>query len=95
VCPVKIDLHEQLYRWRQVVAETGHLEAEKRRGMQVLGWVLASPTRYAGVGRLVRGLLRWLPGSVARAFRAWTRHRALPEPPAESFQTWYRRTRTP
>lgn len=95
VCPVKIDLHEQLYRWRQVVAEAGHLEASKRRGMQVLGWLLASPARYAGAGRIGRSLLRWLPGWMARAFRGWTRHRALPEPPAESFQAWYRRTRTP
>jgi L-lactate dehydrogenase complex protein LldF len=30
VCPVKIDIHEQLYKWRQVLVKEGHAPAVKK-----------------------------------------------------------------
>ena len=43
VCPVKINIHEQIYKWRQVIAERHQLPMVKKEAMRVAGKVLASP----------------------------------------------------
>jgi L-lactate dehydrogenase complex protein LldF len=94
VCPVKIDIPQQLYRWRQLVVRAGHLDEPKRTGMQLLGGVLGSRRRYEVAGKVGRVLLRLassLPWLVRRT--AWGRERELPVAPRESFRAWYRRSR--
>ncbi len=97
VCPVKIDLHTQLYQWRQVIASEGHLAPSKKHGMRLAGWVFARPRTYRVVGRLTRWALRRLPGFVVYArWNRWGRARDLPEPPRHSFHDWYlKHRRTP
>ena len=92
VCPVKIDIHEQLYKWRQVIAEAGHLPASKRWSMRVAGKVLSRSGRYDLFGKLARKALRWMPRFlVYNRLNPWGRSRELPEPPKESFKEWYNR----
>ena len=43
VCPVKINIHEQIYKWRQIIAERHQLPMVKKEAMRVAGKVLASP----------------------------------------------------
>ena len=43
VCPVKINIHEQIYKWRQVIAERDQLPFVKKQAMQVAGKVLGEP----------------------------------------------------
>lgn len=94
VCPVKIDIHEQLYKWRQIVAKERHLPARKRWAMRLAGRVLGSLRLYRTGGRLARRLLRFLPDKlVYNRFNAWGRRRDLPEPPKESFRDWYHQNR--
>jgi len=95
VCPVKIDLHAQLYQWRQHIAEEGY--ASKGRAMRLTGWVFGRPRLYRFLGRLARRALRWLPRAVIyNRWNVWGRSRELPEPPAQSFHDWYtRHRRTP
>src|SRR5215813_3895935 len=40
VCPVKIDISDQIYKWRRVVAEKGLMRVSKAVGMSALGKVL-------------------------------------------------------
>src|SRR6185295_8381456 len=54
VCPVKIDLDAQLYRWRQVVVDAGRVSAVKRATTTVGAQVLARPRLLEVVGRLAR-----------------------------------------
>jgi L-lactate dehydrogenase complex protein LldF len=90
VCPVKINLHEQLYRWRQVIAEEGHVPKTKRQAFRAAGWILRRPRVFRGSGSLARRLLRALPTAlVYRDLNAWGRARDLPEPPRQSFREWY------
>ena len=42
VCPVKIDIHDQIYRWRKVIAERGQLPMVKKEAMRMAGKVLSS-----------------------------------------------------
>jgi L-lactate dehydrogenase complex protein LldF len=94
VCPVKIDIPRQLYRWRQLAVAGGHVSRRKRLGMRLLGATLAHVSRYERAGRLVRRLLRSAPRLLNRPrLNPWSRGRELPVAPAESFREWYRRER--
>ena len=94
VCPVKVDLPQQLYRWRQRLTLAGHVSWRRRAAMKVLGRVLARPAWYEAAGRAARWTLRHVPHALLRPFAAaWMRERDLPEAPSESFREWYRRNR--
>jgi len=91
VCPVKIDIPNQLYLWRQEIAEAGVLE-NKRKSMQAAASVLSSPKYYRSVGRLMRLGLRFLPKFlIVNRYNIWTKGRALPTPPKQSFKSWYKK----
>ena len=46
VCPVKINIHEQIYNWRKVIAERHQLPMVKKEAMRVAGSSSASPQLY-------------------------------------------------
>ncbi len=93
VCPVKIDIHEQLYKWRQLVSEAGHLAHTKRVPLLGAGAVLSRGGLYNFVGKAARSALKLLPRAwVYHRFNPWGESRELPEVPAESFKEWYART---
>jgi L-lactate dehydrogenase complex protein LldF len=92
VCPVKVDLHEQLLLWRGELAGQGLVPLGKRLGSKVAGWVLARSWAYRLAGRCLRWLLPKLPRALVRR-TAWGRQRELPEPPRETFRELYRRRR--
>jgi L-lactate dehydrogenase complex protein LldF len=48
VCPVKINIHEQIFAWRKVIAEKGELPATKMAMMKAAGLIL-SPRNYIGL----------------------------------------------
>lgn len=90
VCPVKIDIHTQLYKWRQVVTEAGFLPREKRLMLRLAGRLFKYPHLYQAAGRWGRRLLRKLPRRMLYTpLNAWGRARELPEPPRQSFREWY------
>ena len=91
VCPVKIDIPQQLYRWRQMVGRAGLLPAKKRLTMTLLGGVFGSRAWYEWCGRVARVALRLVPSWLVRR-SAWGRERELPVPPRESFREWYQRS---
>ena len=90
VCPVKINIHEQIYKWREVIAARHQLPMVKREAMRLAGKVLASPKLYrmaveaaaAGIERLPRSL-------VYNPFNAWGRQREVPQVPHSTFRQWY------
>ena len=51
VCPVKIDISDQIYKWRHVVAEKGLLPLAKKVGMSAIGKTLAHPSSSAPPSR--------------------------------------------
>jgi L-lactate dehydrogenase complex protein LldF len=90
VCPVKIDIHTQLYKWRQVLAEGGHVQVSKKLGMKGLATVLAHPGLYRFAGKVGRTLLKPLSPVLAHpGLNPWAKEREMPEPPKESFREWY------
>jgi len=90
VCPVKIDLHDQLLSWRRRLAERHLVPWPKRLAMRIGAWVFSHPALYDHLGRWVRRLWPWItrpiPGS---PLGPWLKERALPPAPAASFrQRW-------
>lgn len=89
VCPVKIDIHEQLYKWRQVLVKEGHVASVKKIGIQSMANVLSSPSFYRTAGKLGRFLMKNTPFVLNNNLNVWYKQRDMPEVPKESFRDWY------
>ena len=86
VCPVKIDLHHELYAFRQELVRKKIVPLYKRAGMAVLAFVLARPWLYRLAGKLMRWIVPKLPRAVLYGrWNSWGIHRELPPMPRESF----------
>jgi L-lactate dehydrogenase complex protein LldF len=93
VCPVKIDIHDQLFKWRQVLVKNGHTTTTKKVGMNVMTTVLSNPGIYRLSGAFGRWLMKWMPSLVNNRFNPWFKQREMPNPPAESFRDWYKKNK--
>jgi L-lactate dehydrogenase complex protein LldF len=92
VCPVKIDLHQQLLAFRQELVERKAVPFRKRFLMRLVGLVLAHPWAYRFAGKLMRSLVPRLPRFLVQGpWNAWGRQRELPDMPRESFREMMRR----
>jgi L-lactate dehydrogenase complex protein LldF len=89
VCPVKIDIHDQLYKWRQVLVKNGHTTASKKLGMNVMSQVLSHPIVYRFSGAVGRWILRTMPFMMDNKFNPWYKQREMPKVSAQSFNSWY------
>ena len=90
VCPVKINIHEQIYAWRRVIAERNHLPLVKREILRMAGKVMASPRLFraavSAAGLAIGGLPRF---AIYNFLNPWGRQRELPKPPRQTFRSWY------
>jgi len=91
VCPVKIDIHDQLYKWRQVIVKEGYVPAGKTMAMKIMDFTLSSPTRFKLAGKVGRWTLKNAGFTVNNKFNPWFKNREMPEAPKESFTEWYQR----
>ena len=94
VCPVKINIHEQIYKWWQIIAEQHELPFVKRQSMRAAGTVMANPKLFRlaveGAEKAVKDLPRAL---LYNPFNAWGKQRELPEAPESTFRQWYLKNR--
>ncbi len=94
VCPVKINIHEQIYKWREIIAKRHQLPMVKGEAMRVAGKVLASPKLYRAAVEAAAAGLEHLPRAlVYNPFNAWGRQREVPSAPASTFRQWYVKNR--
>jgi L-lactate dehydrogenase complex protein LldF len=94
VCPVKINIHEQIADWRQVMSETHKLPALKKVMMQAAGVLLSSPKLYRAALPTANSALRQLPRfMVYNRLNAWGRGREVPPVPKQTFHQWYEQNR--
>ena len=93
VCPVKIDIHDQLYKWRQVLVKEGHTTNAKKIAMQTMATTLSSPSLYKIAGKTARATLKYAPFMVNNKFNAWFLQRDMPTVPQYSFGEWYKLNR--
>lgn len=94
VCPVKIDIHEQIYGWREVMEENDQIQFVKKQAMRVADKVLSHPTLYQIATATVSTALEVLPHfAIYNRLNGWGKHRNVPEAATESFHEWYRNHR--
>lgn len=95
VCPVKIDIHVQLYKWRQLIGNNNVLPASKKWSMKFIAGILSRPRIYYLGGKFARAVMRTLPKSILNnsTLNPWVRARELPRPPSTSFKEWYKENR--
>lgn len=91
VCPVKIDIHEQLYKWRQVLVKEGHTPTTKTIAMKGMATVLANPMVFDLAGKAGRFAMKNIPAVVNNSLNPWYKQREMPAPPDESFREWYKK----
>jgi L-lactate dehydrogenase complex protein LldF len=89
VCPVKINIHEQLYKWRQVIVRAGHAPIAKKIAMEGMSTTLSSPTAYRIAGKVGRAILQYMPFAMNNQLNPWYKHREMPSAPKQSFREWY------
>lgn len=94
VCPVKINIHEQILEWRQVMAEEHRPVLVERVGMKAAGEVLSRPKVYRAAVAAGDKVLAAVPQfAVDMPLNPWaTPGRATPRAPRETFHQWYDRT---
>ena len=93
VCPVKINIHEQLWTWRQILMKERYGGVAKSFSMKAMAAVLSHPGVYKWSGMVGRKLLRLLPGLVNNKLNPWFRNRDMPTPPKQSFNEWYQKNK--
>lgn len=93
VCPVKIDIHDQLYKWRQVLVKEGYAPQSKKFGMKVMSGVLSNASRYKVAGKIGRWFMNALPFLVNNSLNPWFKQREMPKAPSTSFKEWYLKNR--
>ena len=95
VCPTKINLHEQIYAWREVMAKEHEVPFAKKAAMAAAGAVLANPKLYRTAIKAADGALATLPRFATYSkVNAWGRGRENPAPPRKSFHDWWAQNRT-
>lgn len=91
VCPVKIDLGEQIYRWRQDLDHLGRASQEKKLMSAGMKYLMDSPWRFntaLKMAPMANSLPRFL---LYNGLNAWGKGRELPRFASTSFNNWWKK----
>lgn len=89
VCPVKINIHDQLYKWRQVIVKEGYAANTKALGMKAMSWTLSSPGSFSTIGKAGRWVLQNIPFALNNRLNPWYKQRDMPDASKGSFEEWF------
>lgn len=93
VCPVKIDLHGLLYRWRQDITPAQNMGL-KKTVMNIMGFVFTHPRTYRWSFKLLRTIWPLMPRLILyNKLNAWGQQREMPHPAPQSFRSWFLKNR--
>lgn len=87
VCPVKIDLHHQLFAMRGFLDRKRLIGGSKKLSMQIVSGALSRTWLFNLLGKCARTSLRILPRFIIyNPFNAWGKQCDLPTAPKQSFR---------
>ena len=89
VCPVKVDLSSQIYRWRQELDALGHADPMKKIMSQGMAFLFNRPAVYTGALRLAP-MANWVPAPLMNLkLNPWAYGHQMMTFPKKSFhQLW-------
>ena len=94
VCPVKINIHEQIFAWRKVMSESHEIPLVKSTMMKAAGELLSHPALYRAAVGASDSVLRHLPNFlVYNRLNTWTWGREMPSAPKQTFHSWWKNNR--
>jgi len=92
VCPVKINIHEQLYKWRQIIVKENKQPFLKQTVLKMSAVVLSKPSLYNLAGKSARFMLKYAPKfMIYNKLNVWGKSRNLPEIKGNNFDEWYKK----
>jgi L-lactate dehydrogenase complex protein LldF len=92
VCPVKINIHEQLYQWRQIIIKDVKQPFVKKTVLIIAGRILGNSKLYWLFGKSARFMLKHLPKSIINSkMNTWGKARDLPKVENDNFEDWYKK----
>lgn len=90
VCPVKINIHEQIFYWRQRIVQSIPQPILKSLSMKLTSYLFQSPTLYKIGTKFAKFALSVLPSSlVKKLVKPWSQHREIPKIANKSFKEMY------
>lgn len=90
VCPVKIDIHNQLWKWRQVLMSEGLSPLGKKVSMNAMAKLFGHPIMFRVLAKSGRWLMRTVPFLFnIKIINPWFKQREMPSVPKQSFRDWY------
>jgi L-lactate dehydrogenase complex protein LldF len=90
VCPVKIDLHQQLFTLRELLDNKRLIGTSKKLSMKVVSGVMSRTWLFNLLGGIARTSLRFMPRFlIYNPLNAWGKQRDLPDAPKQSFRQQY------
>lgn len=93
VCPVKIDIHSQLFKWRQIIMKK-HPDKFKKGLMKMNGKVFRSGRLYMNLGKVIRLIFKYSPRKlIYNKLNIWGLQREMPTLPEQNFKEWYSKNR--
>ncbi len=89
VCPVKVDLSTQIYRWRQELDSLGRADSMKKMMSGGMSFLYNHPALYTTALRL-SPMVNWIPGPLINLrLNPWTYgHQMMKFPPKSFHQLW-------
>lgn len=93
VCPVKINIHEQLWHWRQKIMQEGYGTFTKKTSMKFMAAILSRPRMYRLSGKVMRWAIRKFPFVLKNSINPWYKQREFPKSSKQSFHDWYKQNK--
>lgn len=91
VCPVMVDLGEQIYTWRQKLNGYGTADKTKKIMVKAMKMIMDRPTVFNSALKLAPIVNKAPRPFVYNRLNAWGKGRELPKFASESFNSWWKK----
>lgn len=96
VCPVKIDITEQIQLWREEAVKTGNFPSARRKILIAAGRLIGKPNIYHTIENVLDKMFPIIPDFIARKrFKPWLKNKKYNTgtTPKQTFREWYEKNR--
>ncbi|WP_419868334.1 lactate utilization protein B [Chryseobacterium sp. CT-SW4] len=95
VCPVHINIAEQISLWRKVMMKNKKVDLSRRMAFKSAGIMLGNPKLFRTIEKVAYNAIHILPESITenKSLDPWAIHRKLPDVKKETFRDWYIKNR--
>lgn len=94
VCPVKIDISDQIYKWRKLVVDKGYMPSNRKYALKAASAVLGHPHLFRTTEAFAEKALPIVPDFlIYSSLNPWTQERKMFSMAKNTFRDWYIKNR--